>query len=66
MEISQYYRAMAAFSRQRAKMDGESEVFWFAEAEAMARLGADADRLNAVLYPKMTEEKPSIGSEEYL
>ncbi len=31
------YRAMAAFCRQRARMDGESEQFWLAEADDWAR-----------------------------
>jgi hypothetical protein len=57
MDISQYYQAMEAFSRQHAKMDGESEVFWLAEAEALAKLCADAHRLNAILNPKVKEER---------
>ena len=61
MEISQYYRAMEAFSRQHAKMDGESEIFWLAEAEVLAKLGADAHKLKALLDPKMKEEKRSPG-----
>jgi hypothetical protein len=57
MDISQYYQAMEAFSRQHAKMDGESEVFWLAEAEALAKLSADAHRLNAILNSKVKEER---------
>lgn len=57
MEVSLYYRAMEAFSRQHAKMDGENEIFWLAEAEMLAKLGADAHRLNAILQPKMKEEE---------
>ncbi len=30
------YRALAAFCRQRAKMDGENEQFWLAEADDWA------------------------------
>jgi hypothetical protein len=48
---------MEAFSRQHAKMDGENEIFWLAEAEALAKLGADAHRLNAILNPKVREER---------
>jgi hypothetical protein len=55
----QYYRAMEAFSRQHAKMDGESEIFWLAEA-VLAKLGADAHKLRVMLHPKMKEEKPRI------
>ncbi len=36
------YRALAAFCRQRAKMDGEDEQFWLAEADGWAaRLTAE-------------------------
>ncbi len=31
------FRALAAFCRQRARMDGENEQFWLAEADAWAR-----------------------------
>jgi hypothetical protein len=61
MEVSQYYRAMEAFSRQHAKMDGESEIFWLAEAEVLAKLGADAHKLKAILQPKMKEERRALG-----
>ena len=64
MEVSQYYRAMEAFSRQHAKMDGENEIFWLAEAEILAKLGADAHRLKAILHRKMKEEEqpPGVGA----
>jgi len=64
VDISQYYRAMEAFSRQHAKMDGESEIFWLAEAEVLAKLGADAHKLRVMLHPKMKEEKPRISAGE--
>jgi uncharacterized protein YbaA (DUF1428 family) len=57
MDTTQYYRAMEAFSRQHAKMDGESEIFWLAEAEVLAKLCADAHKLKVMLDPKMKEEK---------
>jgi len=38
METLQHYRAMEAFCRQRAKMDGEDELFWLTEAEVLAKL----------------------------
>ncbi len=41
METVQHYRAMEAFCRQRAKMDGEDERFWLAEAERLAKLIAN-------------------------
>jgi hypothetical protein len=64
MDTTQYYRAMEAFSRQHAKMDGESEIFWLAEAEMLAKLGADAHKLKVMLDSKMKEEEklPSLGA----
>ena len=62
MDTTQYYRAMEAFSRQHAKMDGECEIFWLAEAEVLAKLGADAHKLKVMLDPKMKEEKRSQSS----
>ena len=41
METVQHFRAMEAFCRQRAKMDREDEVFWLAEADALAKLIAN-------------------------
>lgn len=46
MEPLQHYRAMEAFCRQHAKMDGENESFWLAEAELLAELAAGADPVN--------------------
>src|SRR5882757_9941266 len=61
MDTIQYYRAMEAFSRQHAKMGGECEMFWLAEAEVLAKLSADAHKLKVILDPKMKEEKgPSV------
>jgi hypothetical protein len=56
MDSVLYYRAMEAFSRQRAKMDGESEIFWLAEADALSKLGADAHKLKMLLDPKVQQE----------
>ena len=42
MDDLTHYRAMAAFCRQRARMDGESEQFWLAEADDWARRASDA------------------------
>jgi hypothetical protein len=62
MESRQYYRAMAAFCRQRAKMDGESELFWRSEAEALANLALDEQQV--LIQPSMLEEKrlPYLGA----
>ena len=37
MEALQHYRAMEAFCRQHARMDGEDPKFWLTEAELWAR-----------------------------
>jgi hypothetical protein len=63
MDTTQYYRAMEAFSRQHAKMDGESEIFWLAEAEVCAKLSADAHKLKVMLDPKKKEENGPRASE---
>ena len=46
LEPLQHYRAMEAFCRQHAKMDGEDESFWLAEAELLAELAAGANGVN--------------------
>ncbi len=37
MDDITHHRAMVAFCRQRARMDGENEQFWLAEADDWAR-----------------------------
>lgn len=44
METAHHYRAMEAFCRQRAKMEGESEMFWLTEAEVLGKLAINAHR----------------------
>jgi hypothetical protein len=46
MDTLQHHRAMEAFCRQHAKMDGEDPAFWLAEAEHWARRAAS---LHAVI-----------------
>lgn len=46
MEPSQYYRAMEAFCRQHAKMEGEDETFWLTEAGLLAKLAHDRHPMN--------------------
>ena len=41
MEALQHHRAMEAFCRQHAKMDGEDPAFWLAAADQWARRAAD-------------------------
>ena len=53
METLHHYRAMEAFCRQRAKMDGEDELFWLTEAELLERLAINAERMRKLgLDPK--------------
>jgi hypothetical protein len=44
METIQYYRAMEAFCRQRAKMDGENDLFWLSEAEVLGKFATNTPR----------------------
>jgi hypothetical protein len=64
METTQYYRAMEAFCRQHAKMDGESDAFWLAQAEVLRKLATNAHRQEVVMHPKMVKEKrlPDLGA----
>jgi hypothetical protein len=64
METIQYYRAMEAFCRQRAKMDGENDLFWLSEAEVLGKLAINAPRQKVVMHPKMEKEKgpPNLGA----
>jgi hypothetical protein len=64
METTQYYRAMEAFCRQHAKMDGESDAFWLAQAEVLSKLATNAHRQKVVMHPKMVKEKrlPDLGA----
>jgi hypothetical protein len=48
METIQHYRAMEAFCRQRAKMEGENELFWLTEAEILRKLVTNAQRMRVV------------------
>lgn len=59
MELLQHYRAMEAFCRQRAKMDGEDELFWLSEAEVLAKLITNAHRMDvlSVTRPDIVQEK---------
>jgi len=63
METIQHYRAMEAFCRQRAKMDGESELFWLAEADVLAKLVVNAQRLERLGHPATVEKGlPNLGA----
>jgi hypothetical protein len=51
MKPLQRYRAMEAFCRQRSKMEGEDELFWLTEAEVLAKLAANAHRMQVLKIP---------------
>lgn len=48
MEALQHYRAMEAFCRQHAKIEGEDPKFWLTEAELWARYARSARSTTAV------------------
>jgi hypothetical protein len=48
METMQYYRAMEAVYRQRAKMNGDDCQFWLAKADVLAKLATNAQRRQAL------------------
>jgi hypothetical protein len=60
MESIQHYRAMEAFCRQRAKMEGESELFWLTEAEILAKLATNAQRMKVVTDFWLEKNPPSL------
>jgi hypothetical protein len=51
---------MEAFCRQRAKMEGESDRFWLAEAEVLAKLATNAHREKVLMHPKMKKDPPNL------
>jgi activator of HSP90 ATPase len=59
METLQHHRAVEAFCRQRAKMDGEDELFWLTEAEVLAKLLGNAHRREV-----LQNWRPDVGQEE--
>ena len=56
METVQHYKAMSAFCRQRSKMVGEDELFWLSEAELLARLALNAERLKILQIEASPQE----------
>ena len=61
METTQYYQAMEAFCRQRAKMDGESDLFWLTEAEVLGKLATNAHRQKVVMLPRKENPRDLAG-----
>jgi hypothetical protein len=64
MDDCLHYRAFEAFCRQRAKMDGECEIFWLAEAEILTKLATNAQRWKLLFQPFEKKEKklPNLGA----
>jgi hypothetical protein len=54
MEKMQHFEAMSAFCSQRSKMDGEDELFWLTEAELLARLAVNTERLRVLEAHRLT------------
>jgi len=59
METSEYYRAMEAFCRQRAQMDGEDDRFWLAEAERFAKLVMNRINMPGIISSDIVQAKAS-------
>jgi hypothetical protein len=55
METMQHHRSMEAFCRQRAKMEGENELFWLTEAEISAKLVTNAYRRQLLEVEKKSQ-----------
>lgn len=55
METIQHHRSMEAFCRQRAKMEGENELFWLTEAEILAKLVTNAHRRKVLEVEKKSQ-----------
>jgi len=59
MEPEVHYRAMLGICRQRAKMEGENEAFWLAEAEVLEMLAINAQR-QGILASKTVERRKDL------
>jgi hypothetical protein len=63
MENIERYRALEAFCRQRAKMDGEGSAFWLEEAEILAQLAMTESRLKKLAASNDDEQwVPDLGA----
>jgi hypothetical protein len=63
MEDIVRYRALEAFCRQRAQMEGEGSAFWLEEADILAQLIIMESRLK-ILAASHEEERrlPNLGA----
>jgi hypothetical protein len=57
MDTIQHFKAMSAFCSQRSKMYGEDELFWLTEAELLAKLATNAQRLQELELDRLTIEQ---------
>jgi hypothetical protein len=63
MENIERYRALEAFCRQRAQMDGEGSAFWLEEAEILAQLVMTESRLKKLAASNDDEKwAPDLGA----
>jgi hypothetical protein len=60
MEDIVRYRALEAFCRQRAQMEGEGAAFWLEEAEILAQLVILGGRLKILASSTDEEKGPQI------
>jgi hypothetical protein len=61
LELLKHYRAMEAFCRQHARMEGEDESFWLSEAELLAELSANANRKSGTTSPYRVRTRDAEG-----
>ncbi len=64
MEDIVRYRALEAFCRQRAQMEGEGSAFWLEEADILAKLIIMESRLKILAASHEEKEKglPNLGA----
>ena len=56
------YRALEAFCRQRAKMEGESSAFWLKQADVLAKLITTEIRLQSLQSKAEQKRPPDLGA----
>jgi hypothetical protein len=62
MEDVVRYRALEAFCRQRAQMEGEPSAFWIEEANILAKLITTESRLKLLRAEQEAKRPPDLGA----
>jgi hypothetical protein len=62
MEDVVRYRALEAFCRQRAQMEGESSGFWLEEADILSKLITTESRLKLLRVGQEEKRPPDLGA----